>query len=140
MTGIVGTVHSPRVYQWNFQIQRELAHSTALIVNYVGNHSENIPYTNAWPNAFDEYGLYTVKSIPENVPVPNYGTVTSIQSGGISNYDGLQVSVRQAVQPRLLGALQLHVVACARRRLERRLVHLRRFIARPNQPGESPGA
>jgi len=95
LTGIVGTVHSPRVYQWNFQIQRELAHSTALIVNYVGNHSENIPYSNAWPNAYDEYGLYTVKSIPENIPVPNYGTVTSIQSGGISNYDGLQASIRQ---------------------------------------------
>ncbi len=96
LTGIVGTVHSPRVYQWNFQIQRELTHSVALIVNYVGNHSERIPYTNAWPNAFDEFGLYSnVKGIPEAPPVPNYGTVTSVQSGGISNYDGLQTTVRK---------------------------------------------
>ncbi len=95
LTGVVGTVHSPRVYQWNFQIQRELTHSVALIVNYVGNHSENIPYTNAWANAYDVDQLYTSSLIRETPKVPNYGTVTSVQSGGISNYDGLQVSVRQ---------------------------------------------
>jgi hypothetical protein len=96
LTGIVGPVHSPRVYQWNFQVQRQLTGSTALIVNYVGNHSENIPYTNAWPNAFDEFGLYSgVKGIPAAAPNNNYGTVTSIQSGGKANYDGLQTTFRK---------------------------------------------
>ena len=95
LTGIIGTVHSPRVLQWNLQIQRELTGSTALIVNYVGNHSGNIPYTNPWPNAFDEYGLYTSNYIPENQPVPNYGQVTAVQSGAIANYDGLQTTVRK---------------------------------------------
>jgi hypothetical protein len=95
LTGIVGTIHSPRVVEWNFQIQRQLTGSTALIVNYVGNHSNYIPYTNAWPNAFDEYGLYTSPLIKEAPADNNYGTVTSIQSGGISNYDGLQTTVRK---------------------------------------------
>ena len=95
---------SPRVYQWNLQVQRELTPSVALIVNYVGNHTENTPYTNPWPNAFDEFGLYTAKYIPENQPVPNYGQVTSVQSGAKANYDGLQVSVRKQVHPHGLTA------------------------------------
>jgi len=96
VTGIVGTVHSPRVEQWNFQIQRQLSNSTALIVNYVGNHSGNIPYTNSWLNAFDEYGLYPgVKGIPSSAPVPNYATATQVQSGAIANYAGLQVTFRK---------------------------------------------
>ncbi len=48
VTGIVGKVHSPRVEEWNFQVQRQLTNSTALVVNYVGNHSGNLPYTNAF--------------------------------------------------------------------------------------------
>jgi hypothetical protein len=96
VTGIVGTVHSPRVLEWNFQIQRELTKSTALIVNYVGNHSGYIPYSDGWLNAFDEFGLYPgVAGVPANAKVPNYSTVSQIQSGAIANYDGLQVTVRK---------------------------------------------
>jgi hypothetical protein len=95
VTGVIGTIKSPRVYEWNFQVQRQLSGSTVLIVNYVGNHSDNIIYGNQWPNAWDEYGLYNSKYIPESAPVPNYGVVTTYQNGGIANYDGLQVTFRK---------------------------------------------
>jgi hypothetical protein len=95
LNGIVGTVHSPRVYEWNIQIQRQLTSTTALYVNYVGNHSEKLLYSDAWPNAFDLYGIYNSKYIPENQPDPNYGIVTTYQNGGIANYDGLQVTFRK---------------------------------------------
>src|ERR1700741_2711539 len=59
VTGLIGTIHSPRVGQWNFQVQRELARGTILTVNYVGNSSINLPYTNQWGNAYDEFEIYT---------------------------------------------------------------------------------
>ena len=104
VTGIVGTVHSPRVEQWNFEVQRQLSASTALVVNYVGNHSGNIPYTNSFGNAYDLYGLYPgVKGIPASAPDPNYAQVTQVQSGAIANYDGLQVTIRKQFSRGLSG-------------------------------------
>ncbi len=94
--GIVGTVHSPRVQQWNLQVQRQLTNSVALIVNYVGNSSANVPYTNQFVNAYDLYGIYPgVKGIPATAPDPNYGVVTQVQSGAKANYEGLQVTLRK---------------------------------------------
>jgi len=94
VTSVVGTLHMPRWEEWNFQIQRQLTNSAVLQINYVGNHGGNLPFANAWPNAFDEYGIYPgVPGIPANVPVPNYGQVTQIESGAISNYQGLTVTL-----------------------------------------------
>jgi len=94
--GLIGTIHSPRVAQWNFQVQRELTHGTILTVNYVGNSSGEIPYANQFGNAYDEFGLYPgVKGIATAPADPSYGVVTQVQSGGKANYNGLQVSVRK---------------------------------------------
>src|ERR1035438_10158209 len=80
--------------EWNLQVQRQLNSSMLLTVNYVGNHGTRLLYSNAWPNAYDAYGLYpSVKGIPASVPVANYGIVTQVQNGAISNYDGLNVTV-----------------------------------------------
>jgi hypothetical protein len=96
VTAIDGTIHSPQFQEWNLQIQRQLTNSTALTVSYVGNHGINIPYNNSWLNEYDYLGQYTaVPGIPQSPKVPNYGTVTQIQSGAISNYNGLTVSFRK---------------------------------------------
>jgi len=93
-TAISGNMHSPQAQEWNLQVQRELSHNFVLTVNYVGNHAIHIPYSNAWPNAFDEYGLYPgVAGINPNPAVPNYGTVTTYQTGAVSNYNGLSTTV-----------------------------------------------
>ena len=91
---IIGTIHAPMVREWNLQIQRQIANDLAFSVNYAGNSTTRLPYSNAWPNAYDQYGLYPgVAGIPSSVPVPNYGTVTQIQSGAISNYNGVSFIV-----------------------------------------------
>ncbi len=93
-TTLSGTLHSPQFQEWNLQVQRELANSLVLTVNYVGNHGIQIPYTNPWPNAYDQFGIYPgVPGIASSPKVPNYGTVTSVQSGAISSYNGLSVTV-----------------------------------------------
>ncbi len=93
-----GTIHSPVYQEWNFQIQRDLGGSYAVILAYNGNHGIKIPYSNTWGNAYDPgYGIYpTVGAIPFGAPpVPNYGTVTAVQNGGVSSYNGATVTVRK---------------------------------------------
>jgi len=93
---IVGTVHAPMWHEWNFMIQQQLSSSVVLSANYVGNHGSRIPYQSSFGNAYDAYGLYSgVKGIPAAIPDGNYGVVTEIQSGAISNYDGLTFTLRK---------------------------------------------
>lgn len=99
---VEGTIHSPRVLQWNFQVQRQLGPSTAFIANYVGNRSDNLLYQNPWGNAYDPTGVYA-GFLPAAAPDPNYGTVTQFISGTTANYNGLQVTLRQQFAKGLSG-------------------------------------
>jgi hypothetical protein len=93
-TAVAGTMHAPRWQEWNLQIQRQMSGSVVLQANYVGNHGANIPYSTAWPNAFDQYGVFPgVAGVPAKAPVANYGAVTQYQSGAISHYDGVTFTV-----------------------------------------------
>ncbi len=97
-TAINGTFHAPEWREWNIQIQRQITNSWVVLANYVGNTGIRIPYSNAWPNAYDPYGIYAnVPGILESgsAAVPNYGTVTTLQNGAISNYNGLSLTARK---------------------------------------------
>ncbi len=93
VTSIPGTMHSPRWEEWNIQFQRQLSNSWAVTANIVGNHGIRLPYTNNWANAYDPYGLFpsvpTIRSAPR---VANYGQVSQVLSGAISNYNGLSLT------------------------------------------------
>ena len=94
LNGIVGTISAPMWREWNLQIQRQLSNNFLLTVNYVGNSGTRLLYSNAWPNAYDAYGLYPgVKGVPANIPVANYGIVTTYQNGAVSNYEGLNTTI-----------------------------------------------
>ncbi len=96
VTSLVGTMHAPTFYEWNFQIQRQLSRSMVLSANYVGNHGIRIPYTNQWPNAYDLYQIYGgVPGVKASQPDGNYGVVSEVQSGAVSSYNGLTVTLRK---------------------------------------------
>ena len=93
-TGITGTLKSQQFREWNFQVQQQLSNSLLFTLNYAGNSGRNIPYANSWANGFDTYGLFpTVNAISPTARVRNYGTVTQIQSGAISNYHGVSATL-----------------------------------------------
>ena len=95
-TSSAGTLHAPRWQEWNLQVQKEIDRKTAVTINYVGNHGIWIPYANSWLNAWDQYGIFGgVAGIAATAPVPNYGTVTQYQSGAVSNYHGMTLSLRR---------------------------------------------
>lgn len=103
-TSITGTVHSPLWQEWNLQVQKGFGKSTALSVNYVGNHGQRIPYSNGWSNAFDTSGLFPTL-LPAAPPVPNYGAVAQVQSGAISNYHGMSVALSERYSSWLIAKL-----------------------------------
>jgi len=93
VTSIPGTMHAPRWEEWNVQLQRQLSKSWAMTANLVGNHGIRIPYTNAWYNAYDPYGIFpAVAGVNTKAPIANYGTVTQVMSGAVSNYNGLSLT------------------------------------------------
>lgn len=94
-TSLVGTMHTPQWQEWNLSVQQELNRSSVLIISYVGNHGIRIPYTNAWANAYDPYQVYPSSVVPFTPYESNYGTVTQVQNGAISNNNGLTVSYRK---------------------------------------------
>ena len=95
ITSIQGKIHSPQVEEWNLKVDQLITTSTAVSMNYVGNHSIHIPYYDSWWNAVATSSVYAnVPGLNPN-PVPNYGEVQTVQSGANSNYNGLTFSVRE---------------------------------------------
>jgi hypothetical protein len=65
------------------------------VVNYVGNSVTRLPYGNEWPNAWNQFGAFAPGVIPDASPDPAYGTVDQFRGGAISNYNGLNVTLRE---------------------------------------------
>lgn len=103
---VVGTMEAPEWQEWNLQLQRQFSSTFVLNVSINGNHGVKIPYSNQFPNAYDQYGIYPgVAGIPASVPNPNYGTVTAVQNGGVSFYNGLTVSLTKRMSHGVAGHL-----------------------------------
>ena len=95
ITSIQSRIRSPQVQEWNLQVNQEINKSTAVSVNYVGNHSINGLYTNGWWNAFSAGSIYSLIPNIQQQPYPNYGSVSTTQSGAVANYNGVTFSLRE---------------------------------------------
>ncbi|HKT90339.1 MAG TPA: carboxypeptidase regulatory-like domain-containing protein [Candidatus Sulfotelmatobacter sp.] len=102
--GIIGTIHAPEWQEWNLSVQQQLDRNTVFIVNYVGNHGARISYSNAWPNAYDIYGLYE-GTIPTAPAAYDYSNVTEYKQGAVSNYNGLTFSLARQFNHWIAGHL-----------------------------------
>jgi len=103
-TSIQGTIHSPQVQEWNLKVDQEIRHSTVVSVDYVGNHSIYIPYLNNSWNAFASDSVFAnVPGVPSAPVAANYMTVTTLQSGAVSNYNGVTFSLREQYHNWILG-------------------------------------
>ncbi|HET9743804.1 MAG TPA: carboxypeptidase regulatory-like domain-containing protein [Terriglobales bacterium] len=92
-TSIQGTVHSPRVQEWNLQIQQEVGANTVFLANYSGSHSTRIPYTNGLLGASDPFGYGG--GFPAASPDAAFSTITQVQSGANAFYDGVNLTVKR---------------------------------------------
>lgn len=95
ISSLQGTIHSPQVQEWNLKVDQEINRSTAVSVNYVGNHSIHGLYSNSWWNAVASGSLFASVPGVQSQSYPNYAGVTTTQSGAVANYNGLTFSLRE---------------------------------------------
>jgi hypothetical protein len=74
--------------EWNLEIQRAIGAHGVVSANYVGNRGYDLLYFNEAMNGFG-FG-----SLPATAPDPRVGRVNFLNSGAISNYNGLTLSAR----------------------------------------------
>ena len=111
-------IYNPTYEEWNLELQQGLGRKMSFSINYVGNHGYHEAIQNAGVNAYcntvplTQY--YPSPAAPANTPCaaagtfgtaagfgslpgippdPRLGTVTEISSSGVSNYNGLTLSL-----------------------------------------------
>ena len=98
MTVPAHSLHSPRYQEWNLEVQKDFGKAGALSVSYVGNHGIHELYIDGSLNAYDAAGGISATDpggfggLPLTAPDSNFGAVSEVKSGAISNYNGLVVS------------------------------------------------
>jgi len=75
--------------EWNLEIQHNFWGRTVVSANYVGNRGYDLLYFNETLNGFG-FG-----KLPAAAPDPRVGKVNFLNSGAISNYNGLTLSVQE---------------------------------------------
>lgn len=80
---------TPRVAEWNLQLQRQLNNNTAVSVGYVGDHGARL-MTNYNAN-FQPFGVAPGTGLAH----PQLGTVSVLATAGYSNYDSLQIQINR---------------------------------------------
>jgi carboxypeptidase family protein len=115
----VGTVKVPTYEEWNFQVQQGIGARTTFTINYVGNHGyhetvvnnglnawcpSSVTYTNGLcstpfaglPNAQLAGGLSTPGGSAVGGWDGRFGTGIQVQTAGVSNYNGVTLTVQHA--------------------------------------------
>ena len=94
----------PEYLEYSLQLQHQIGRDYAVIITYAGNHGYNLlltnPYQNAAAGIYDNTsGTYSESAgpfggLPNTPPDPRFSRVTAFTNNGISNYDGLQSTLK----------------------------------------------
>ena len=100
MYSFPSTFMQPTYYKWNFEVEESLGAKMLLTVNYQGMHGTHLPLANfgingycapvaggPCPNGF--------AGLPASAPNPAFGTIEQYTNSGISNYNGLTISLQR---------------------------------------------
>src|SRR5207253_303546 len=89
--------NNPTYYKWNFEVQQALGWKTILSINYAGMHGNHITIANGGYNAYcpPDACAGGWAGLPAAPPDPRFGVVTQYMPAGISNYNGLTVSLQR---------------------------------------------
>ena len=90
------TIKSPMYEEWNLELQQGIGANTSVDLNYVGNHGYHETVSNNVLNAFCPTTVCATgfNGLPAAPPDARFTAVTQIQSIGVSNYNGLTVTVQ----------------------------------------------
>jgi hypothetical protein len=90
---------NPSYQKWNIQVERALPGQTLLSVNYSGMHGIHTPINDGTINAYCPTSVCTsgFAGLPSAPPNSALATVQQFLSAGVSNYNGLTVSLQRHV-------------------------------------------
>jgi len=77
---------APQFQKWNLQIQKGFGPNDVVTIGYNGNHGIHIP---VFDNGVNAFGFDTLPLAPTST---QFGIVTDVTSGGVSNYNGVTLS------------------------------------------------
>ena len=90
-----GKLHAPYFMQWSFALEHQIGNTINLRAQYVGTRAVNQPYTtqvNGYQTACE--GCFA--PFPYGGPAdPRFGTVTQLNTGANSHYNGLQTTAEK---------------------------------------------
>jgi len=98
LNDVTRNLSNPKYVEWNVEVQHMLGSKAVVSANYVGNYGYDELYTNNYLNSF---GFGT---LPATAPDPRVGHVTFLNSGAVSNYNGLTLSIKSNTWHNLTGS------------------------------------
>jgi hypothetical protein len=85
----------PYYEKWSLEVEKQFGANTAVTIGYVGNHGmhESALYNSV--NAFAPLSAFPngFAGLPNRAPDPRFNIVTGVYNNGISDYNGMTVSV-----------------------------------------------
>ena len=103
------TLANPKYLEWNLEIQQSIGTKTALSINYVGNRGSDLLIFNPWVNA--SQGIVPLitglpwSGLPTAKPDSRVGNVSELTNDGVSNYNGVVVSLTRRMTKGFSGAI-----------------------------------
>ncbi len=85
---------TPRMYQYNFAIQRELAHDLALEVAYVGNQSRHLEMQNL-PANYPAISPGDTRPVQQRRPNPRFSQGSYWDNSGNGSYNAMEVKLEK---------------------------------------------
>jgi hypothetical protein len=95
LSDVSRNLSNPKYLQWNVELQHALTPNTIVSFNYVGNKGYDELYYNDYLNAFAGAGQFGFGVLPATASDPRVGRVNFLNSGAISNYNGLIASIQE---------------------------------------------
>ncbi len=88
--------YDARYYEWNLEIQGAFSTNTSYSIDYVGNHGIGIPVQNNGVNAYCAPSICPggFAGLPAAAPDARFGTVTQLETMGVSNFNGVTYSLQ----------------------------------------------
>src|SRR5579862_1297102 len=107
-------LRSPYTQNFNLNVQRQLTRYTLLQVGYVGNQGRKLPVNLDINQPLpDPTGLLSEQQRrPYNAQFPQFAGITELSTAGNSQYNSLQVSLRNNSWHGLTGQLQIGRASC----------------------------
>ena len=81
-------LHYPTYEEWSLQWQQQIGHHDSFQIGYVGNHGYHEPVEDNGVN------LYGFPGTPAAAALPEFATVTQVESVATSNYNGLIATIK----------------------------------------------